>query len=221
MESNDGVAGPRARAGLGAQRAEIVQRLGTCLDAVMTAYGLTKRDVRAAERGIRRLDRRSMAPPANEFWETTAYPRALRLQDEARHVIDRELSQLASLDDHLSRSEAGRSETERALVAALPTPCAINDLGSWWQRRLRRAAILRAMPAIVTGVPGQAELAVAEAEVLLLAGAPWSHGDRLLAAFELAHAEIGRYGRRRISELLAGRWAGAERERRSLAAARR
>jgi hypothetical protein len=33
---------------------------------------------------------------------------------------------------------------------------------------------------------------IARVEMALLDRAPWSHGDRLLSAFELAHLDIGR-----------------------------
>ena len=74
------------------------------------------------------------------------------------------------------------------LGRAVPTPAAIDHLGAWWHRRLRRCAAFRALPELVAGA--EPDLAIGRAEMALLDRPPWSHGDRLLSAFELAHAEI-------------------------------
>ena len=174
---------------------DILDRLRVCLDAVRTTNDLGRREMRVTERAIRQLDRHGMATTANEFWESTALPRAQRLVDESKRVIERELALLAK----------HHPDTEPELaVASLPSTAEINDLGAWWQRRLRRSALLRSIPTIATNTPARAEFLIANKEMMLLDRPPWSHSDRLLSAFELAHGQIARYGRRRVTELLSG-----------------
>lgn len=168
---------------------EAIERLRACLRAVRITYDIGRADLRATERAIRHLQRRSMAPSANEFWETTAWPRAQKLVDETQRVIDRELAALAD-------------PAVRALLEqALPTTAGIDELGRWWQRRLRRAALVRALPSIAAQPPRSAGLVTSDHEMRLLDSPPWSHGDRLLSAFEVAHREIATYGQRRLSVL--------------------
>ncbi len=88
------------------------------------------------------------------------------------------------------------------LRSALPQPTLLTDIGHWWQRRLRRAAIISAIPAVIVGLPGESEAAIANREMYLLDRPPWCHGDRLLSAFELAHSDIVSHGRARIVEAL-------------------
>ena len=171
---------------------EILERLRLCLHAVRTTHDLGRKEMRVTERAIRQLDQHGMATTANEFWEATALPRAQLLVNESKRVIDRELTVLARLHGDTPHEVA---------IAALPSTAGINDLGSWWQRRLRRAAMMRSILAIATNTPARAEFLIANKEMALLDQAPWSHGDRLLSAFELAHGEIAKYGRRRASEL--------------------
>lgn len=178
-------------------RREPLERIWVRAATVRTAYDLDRHHLRATERAIRGLARHSMAPTANAFWETTAVPRARRLVDESQTVIDEELPRLAATTDH---DDDGADRAD-AVVAAALGPVGIHDLGRWWQRRLRRAARVHALPAILLAVPGDAELAVSNQEMALLDVAPWCHGDRLLSAFELANGEIERFARRRFAEL--------------------
>jgi hypothetical protein len=136
----------------------------------------------------------------------TALPRSQVLKAVATAAIDHELDGIA--DDLDGRWPAG-SDPARLLLAALPSLDPIDELGRWWQRRLRRAATLRALPLIALRAPSQAELVIANVEMSLLDRAPWSHGDRLLSAFETAHAEVISHGRRRVgglAGLLPARW---------------
>lgn len=149
-------------------------------------HGLGRRELMAYQRAVHALTRAGQAPGPDEFWATTAQPRARRLLDAARDAIDAELAPLA-------RSGALVSAAE--VAAALPSTDDIDELGQWWQRRLRRAATLRALPDVAARRPGAAEITIAHHEMWLLDQPPWSHGDRLLSAFELAHAEIRRHGR--------------------------
>ncbi len=174
---------------------EILERLCVCLNAVRTTHDLGRREMRVTERAIRQLDRHGMATTANEFWESTALPRAQHLVEESKRVIERELVLLAQ---HHPDTDP------KIAVASLPSTAEINDLGAWWQRRLRRAALLRSIPTIASNTPARAEFLIANKEMMLLDRPPWSHSDRLLSAFELAHGQIARYGKRRVTELLTG-----------------
>ncbi len=166
------------------------------LATVFDAHDLNRGELLAMQRGIKRLDRCSMAPRANEFWEVTAQPRAQRLIDNAVPVIDRHAKALAEV-----RATARPDDLDDRFIAALPSLDAINDLGHWWQRRLRRTAMLTSLPALAMKVAAEAELVISNHEMALLDAAPWCHGDRLLSAFELAHSEIRRHGRARVTEL--------------------
>jgi hypothetical protein len=170
------------------------------LEALYAVHGLNRHELIAVQRGIVKLQRAGVAPSANEFWEMTALPRAQVLTVVATAALDRELAAI------LPVSPRDPCLTE-SLAAALAMCDPVDELGRWWQRRLRRAAMLRALPQVMWRAPGQAELTVARIEMELLDRAPWSHGDRLLSAFEVAHADVVAYGRRRITDL-AGRLVG-------------
>lgn len=196
-----GQGGPCSGAGTADEQRAIVERLRACLAAVGTAHDLQRRDIKATERAIRRLDRRAMAPAANDFWAATCLPRAQRLLVESRHVIERDL---ICLQAHADRPGGRLLLSYQEVVDALPSPGRINDLGRWWQQRLRRAALIRSAAAVASRPPSQTELIVANHEMALLDRAPWAHGDRLLSAFELVHSEIARFGRGRVDRLFAG-----------------
>ncbi len=153
---------------------------------VCREHGLQRRELMAYQRAVHALTRAGRAPTPDEFWAATAQPRAQRLLDAARAAIDTELAPLA---------RAGALVSAGDVAAALPSTTEIDELGQWWQRRLRRAATLRALPDVAAGRPGAAEVTIAHHEMWLLDQPPWSHGDRLLSAFELAHAELRRHGR--------------------------
>lgn len=201
------LASSHAAAAVAAEEA-IVRRLGLGLDAVHRAHDLGRDELVATERGIGRLAQQSMAPPANEFWETTAVPRAHRLVTEAGIVINRALLSLAqhrcSLCSDRHCSDRHWAVAEADVLAVISRAEQIDELGRWWQRRLRRTATLRSIPTVLTRVPAQVELTISTMEMDLLDRAPWSHSDRLLSAFELAHGELARYGRRRVAELYQG-----------------
>lgn len=88
------------------------------------------------------------------------------------------------------------------LVAAIPARDGLDELGRWWQRRLRRAATIRAFPTLAGTAAMRAELVVSQFEMQLLDETPWSHGDRLLSAFELAQSDIRRFAETRIAEMV-------------------
>lgn len=167
-------------------RADPLLGLREAMGRVGREHGLDRRELMAYQRAVHALRRSGQAPTPDEFWAATAQPRARRLLDAARGAIDTELAPLA---------RSGALVSAADVAAALPSTEEIDELGRWWQRRLRRAATLRALPDVAAGRPGAAELTIAHHEMWLLDQPPWSHGDRLLSAFELAYAEIRRHGR--------------------------
>ncbi|MEZ5408834.1 MAG: hypothetical protein R2761_12465 [Acidimicrobiales bacterium] len=175
-----------ARRDLPGERPDPLAGLREALDRVCREHGLSRRELMAYQRAVHALQRVGQAPTPDEFWAATAQPRAQRLLDAARAAIDAELEPLARSGARVSAGD---------VAAALPSTADIDELGQWWQRRLRRAATLRALPDVAARLPGAAELTIAHHEMGLLDQPPWSHGDRLLSAFELAHAEIRRHGR--------------------------
>jgi hypothetical protein len=192
-------------------------RMQERLAAAVSANALTRDEVIETERAIRQLLRAGRAPSVDRFWTATALPRADRLCCAARAVIDDELSRLTG--EALALALDGPVDTDRAVPAAtavtaadaaavmsrrletaLPANSDIDALGRWWLRRLRWAARLHALPQLLRTAPPAAGLVLANRELQLLDQPPWSHSDRLLSAFELARADIRRYGRRRIAE---------------------
>lgn len=122
----------------------------------------------------------------NDYWSAVALPRARRLVEEAVDLIDR------SEIDVLSASSHGDHGRRDGVVRKVGPPVPIRQVSAWWHRRLRRAALIRSIPSVLMATPIEAELVIARAEMALLDCQPWSHADRLLTAFELAHAQIDR-----------------------------
>ena len=191
--------------------ADSVARLASQMEQAVAAQGLTRRELMATQRGIRQLARRGTAPSPNQFWETTAMPRAERLTGLARAVIDEELTRLAGTLQAGVRERGrlgpgaaapmGNDVLNVELVGAMAGPDRIDDLGAWWQRRLRRAALVPALPDLLAGTPAEADLIVTNHAMGLLDTPPWAHGDRLLSAFELARTDIKAHGRRWLQRL--------------------
>ncbi len=183
----------------------LVERLQDRLAAVVRDHGLNRRRLVEVHRGIRRLERSSTAPTGDEFWDATAVPRARRLVDRARDVIDHELDVLVA-DLGFSgpwpgvgaEAQPTQPELSEHLLPILPRTADLDGLGWWWQRRLRRRAVIRAMPRILTATVSEVGRVVARTEMELLDQPPWTHGDRLLSAYELAYADIERFGTTRV-----------------------
>ncbi|MEL7155102.1 MAG: hypothetical protein AAFN30_00730 [Actinomycetota bacterium] len=121
--------------------------------------------------------------------------------DPVRHRLRRRPPTMAldhvpdpALDPRLDLDLAGR------VLPILPRSDDLDQLGWWWQRRLRRAAMVRALPEVLAGTTADIGLTVSRTEMQLLDRAPWAHGDRLLSAFELAYAEIERLGTTRVHQ---------------------
>ncbi|MFV0526375.1 MAG: hypothetical protein ACK5RL_17970 [Acidimicrobiales bacterium] len=193
----------------------------------VTRHDLTRAELAAVQRAAGQLARSGTAPGLNEFYLTAARDRADELVRSAVTLLDRDLPEVrAALMARTGRPEAGalRAETRARLLDAVPSADHIDQLGRWWHRRLRLAASVRygtaAVRASARGVgagttvtgeidsptvlgsarPGghQPGWGMLDYELRLLDRAPWGHGDRLLAAFEHAHAELRRQTTRRI-----------------------
>lgn len=199
---------------------EVAERLGTRLDEAIELYDLDRDELMAAQRQIRRLRRAGLVPSPAEYWETTAVPRAEILVEAASDALVDETDRLSDAIDRFlvatRRSTLepwingadGRAAIQRTggeaidrLLSAVPQPQGIDELGEWWQRRLQRRALVRALPRILVSRAPIAAI-IGEAEVALLDAPPWSHGDRLLSAFELGHAEIRSRAAEGTDELL-------------------
>jgi len=173
-------------------------RLRKRLSEVNADHGLDRRQLLQTQRAVASLVRSGVVPPANEFWETTALPRAQQLVQRSRTVVDEELALLADQVD----VQRFQWEVDIDLfLGSVPGHDDIDELGRWWQRRLRRVATMRALPLVLARKPSETELAVSHMEMALLDQAPWSHGDRLLSAFEVARREIRHYAHRRLGEI--------------------
>ncbi|MEM9564473.1 MAG: hypothetical protein AAGA93_17755 [Actinomycetota bacterium] len=210
-----------ARRRLGRASRNAADRLADRLDRVVELYGLDRRELAAAQRQIRRLRRAGLVPSANEYWESTAVPRAEMLLDTSMGAIAEEADRLTDAVDRFlvatSRStlepwisgadgraaiqRSGRDAVDRFL-AALPPSDPIDELGEWWQRQLHRRAAVLALPRLLTSRDSTEQI-VGRIELDLLDSSPWCYGDRLLSAFELAQAEIRNRAGERADDVLA------------------
>lgn len=175
------------------------------LAGAVAAHDLDRAQLAGVEADARRQSRAGITVTADEFWTYRARPQAsvlytscLRIQDEARDAIGDAVTRhgwaVAALD--LDWDEAGRrwrefvmAEVHRLGPALIP-PSTINSLGRWWQNRLRRRATVLALPGSLFKPAVRFPLLVTQRELELARRPPWIHGDRLLAAFELTHADL-------------------------------
>ncbi len=169
-----------------------------------TAHDLTRAQLIGVEANVRRQSRAGVAVTADEFWIRTAQPQAAvlltacrRVQDEAEGAVGdalrRHVRVLATLEPNPEDADRWRETMVAAvqrLGPALVPPTTINSLGRWWQNRLRRRAMVSALPDSLLQPATRFPLLVTERELELSRRPPWSQGDRLLAAFELAHADL-------------------------------
>jgi hypothetical protein len=192
-------------------------RLALRLRQVLSRHDLTRQELLAAQRDVVRLSRIGAQPTPTEFWQRTALPRAAILVDESMNAIVEEGAALGQSVDEFLAGLAGPSLTDWAdrsldgaqllaatevpinrLIEAVPPPQSIDGLGRWWQRRLRWTARRQSLPELVARLLSASgpeartvgREIVDQTELSVLDGPPWCHGDRLLSAFELAHAEI-------------------------------
>ncbi|MEM8922581.1 MAG: hypothetical protein AAGD35_03695 [Actinomycetota bacterium] len=180
----------------------IVERLRSRLRTTVAAHGLSRRELIDVQRGVMRLQHIGLAPSGDDFWYSTALPRSRTFIERVRTVIDDELGVLIADVGYSWATTAidGRPHGDvlEGVLPILPRSADLDELGWWWQRRLRRAAIRTAIPRLLRARTGDLSLVLARAEMQLLDQPPWAHGDRLLSAFELAYAEIERFGTARV-----------------------
>ena len=142
-------------------------------------------------------------------------------QQFAAETAERRRPTSRAIDGGHVRWEPPGTGTDRELPADIAIACAgidefvtaaavgahINEVGAWWQGRLRRRAILATSGRLLVTPVGRFELEVSAAELRLLRQPPWSHDDRLLSAFELAHTSLRDHVCDMRSEL--NRWTSA------------
>ena len=208
----------RHRLALAAREASY--RLEARLCQAIELHDLGRRELLAAQRDVVRLARAGLLPSPNDYWQSSAVPRASILVDASLTAVTNGIDELGDAIDRFlvatSRSTLepwihgaeGQAAFRRAgtaavgqLLDAMPPPDSINEVGEWWQRRLHRRALTRSLPRLlVSGT--EADLVIGAAELALLDGLPWSYGDRLLSAFELAHSEIRSRARQLAEDLV-------------------
>lgn len=184
-------------------------RLNRRLQQTVDQHDLGRKELLSAHRDAVRLERAGALAGPTEYWQRSALPRAALLVDPSMAALVDEGDNLGRSLDHFlcnldqarhpwADTDSGRIAATQAsaraidrMLQAVPSAHTIHSLGSWWHRRLRRAAVLQALPQLArAGAAGQIDIVIGRAELDLLNGPPWAHGDRLLSAFELAHSEI-------------------------------
>jgi len=181
------------------------------IEAAASFHDLSKRQLLDSHRSVLKLSEGGLVPTPQEFWKQTAQPRAANLVEAVHTLLDAEADELTkalqqfatgirlelradqgSLDPAWTVDELHRVAQEGVsrLAATASALTAIDDLGQWWQTRLRRRAILSAWSKILVSPLDRFELLVSTAEMRLLEQPPWNLDDRLLSAFELAHSDI-------------------------------
>ncbi len=193
---------------------EVAPRLTDRLEMVRHRYDLSWSSLLQTQRCIEQaVGNGTEQPSLWLYWEETAYPRSVPLLEHALEVINQEMTVLGDAVSRFTLT-ARRLEgiepaimvdsIERALTEVRRVgidPSTLNEIGQRWQKRLRRAAIRRAAVRILTKETREANLHIMQAEMELLASAPWAHLDRLLMAFELAHSDIRSHFGDRLSSL--------------------
>lgn len=191
----------------------IEHRLKARLDNIRRAHDLDWRTLLDSHREIAALHRMGVAPSPSEFWTSSASPATSELVDKACAAVDDEIVAFRRLVHQFSRAAdaasrmAGYDPTpfDRAFTTSveLLAGCALDRgpldrLGARWQARLHRSAHLASLPQTLLIPVKRADQVVARIEMGLLDQAPWAQDDRLLTAFELAHADIRSHLRDRL-----------------------
>ncbi len=190
------------------------------LENIFATYGLSKDQLLAAQRTISDQAKKNTEPNLTQFWESTAKPTSERLQNVASTRINQcradlasALEQLALTLEHwplvdqshttpyaaeLYHRDLFRKSLHGALQQVLNRfrsvvpDSKIDDLGLWWQTRLHRSALATTFGKSMLVATSQFMANARDYEMQLLNTPPWSHGDRLLFAFEVADREIGK-----------------------------
>ncbi len=195
------------------ETSDIEQRLRSRLDNVRRDHDLDWRTLAASHREVADLSRMKVAPSPAEFWVHTAGPATSPLVEKACQVIDEEVEEFRRVVYRFGQAVADESRdpgytpdaSDHAFARAVQclagggldrTP--LDRLGSRWQAKLRRSARAAAMPRSLLMPVRRADELVARIEMELLDQAPWAQDDRLLSAFELAHADVRSHLRERL-----------------------
>ncbi|MEZ5227215.1 MAG: hypothetical protein R2710_11210 [Acidimicrobiales bacterium] len=206
----------RVRARL-TQRADVIStRANERLDAVRRSYEIDDRALLQTQREVGRQTNDGLAPSTAEFWRSVASPLADRLADAAKAVIDEEFEEFAAASVRFRRSvrslgptgpgvfalaEADVSLALDVMGSIMLDPSPLDEVGERFQRRLRRTASRRLLPRSFLISPSETERIIDRVELELLDHPPYSHCDKLLVAFELAHADVRAYVRDHIARL--------------------
>lgn len=208
---------PADPSGLLPQVETIVRRMTARLDNIRQAHDLDWRTLLASHREVAELDELGVAPTLGEFWATTASPATDLLVRESCAAIDDELIEFRRALQRFGQITLAASrdtgydpaiyEVGLATAVEQVSRCsidrdALDRLGTRWQAKLRRAARNAALPRTLFLPVKKSDVLVGQLEMQLLDQAPWAHDDRLLSAFELAHADVHahlREGVRRMS----------------------
>ena len=78
----------------------------------------------------------------------------------------------------------------------------LDHLGTRFERRVRRAATMRLGARTFLLTPAETEQTIDRIELELLEQPPYSYCDKLLVAFELAHADVRAHVRTRVRALM-------------------
>ena len=196
---------PADPTGLLSQVDTIMCRMTARLDNIRRAHDLDWRTLLASHREVAELDELGVAPTLGEFWATTASPATEILVREACAAIDEELLEFRRVLRRFGQATLAASrdagyepapyETVLATAVERLSICgidrsALDNLGARWQTKLRRAARKASLPRSLFLSVKKADALVDQLEMELLDRGPWAHDDRLLSAFELAHADI-------------------------------
>lgn len=196
----------RTTADLRQESDTVVAALTDRLGVVRSVYGLRRTHLVDTARTARRLWRADALPSSAEFWRRTAWPRADLLVDaslQAVHLAGHRLRDAAAdCDGPAHEIEPLLDGARSAMAEPLSARRTVDDMGRWWERRLRRAALTRSFPDLLVAPVERIPEQVEAVELALSSQPPWRHEDQLLVAFEIANREIERQGRLLLDQIL-------------------
>lgn len=191
----------------------------TELKRIFAEHGLDRQKLMRTQQAIDAQSKTGSSPTPTEFWESTALPQSERLRSAAMNQLRLCQDELAAALEQLSHSLrqwpiAGVADEtvsgsqsfhdhdlhRRSLHCALRQVAIrfrtvlpdsqIDELGRWWQARLYRSALAATLPKSILSSMSELAASARDFEMELLDQPPWSHGDRLLLAFETTHREL-------------------------------
>ncbi len=208
--ANNGSDYHKVRARLTERAVVICTRANERLDVVRHSYEIDDRALLQTQREVGRQIETGLAPSSAQFWQSVASPLAERLADAAKAVIDDEFKEFAASTlrfrrsvrsmgplspSMLRRAEADLSGVYDLMETVALDAAPLNAVGERFQRRLRRTASRSMLPRSFLISPGETERIIDAVELELLDTPPYCQCDKLLVAFELAHADIRTYVR--------------------------